>query len=138
MPCLAVLLAGCGSTPDAPPAGTSTSATTTDARPDDAASTGEPMTEHAAGDIVTATDLPSTLRLAPGEEATLRLAPPLQDAPAVSADPGVVELVPVDHLVDPGYAEYQLLAQAPGATTVTVGGTDDHPEDVVLEVVVDR
>lgn len=92
---------------------------------------------HAAGDVLTQDDLGSTVRLAPGEEATLRLEPPLQEVAPTVGDPGILELVPVDHLVDPGYAEYQLLAHAPGMTTVTVAGTDDHPEDLVLGVVVD-
>lgn len=76
------------------------------------------MTEqpHRAGDVLTQADLGSRVHLAPGEEATLRLEPPLQEVAPGVADPAVVELVPVDHLVDPGYAEYQLLAQAPGTT----------------------
>ncbi|WP_161965161.1 pilus assembly protein N-terminal domain-containing protein [Ornithinimicrobium cerasi] len=138
---LVLLLTGCGESVDegsaptsaAPPSVTPGGSATTSPP----TSTGAGMTEHGAGDVLTPADTGSTLRLSPGEEATLRLEPPLQEVAPTAADPGVVELVPVDHLVDPGYAEYQLLAHAAGTTTVTVAGTDDHPEDMVLEVVVD-
>lgn len=85
--------------------------------------TGAPP-ELGAGALLTNTDAGALVRLSPGEEVVLRLTPPLQgDEPDV-ADPEVVEVVPVQHFADPGYAEYELLALAPGRTTVSVAGTD--------------
>lgn len=88
---------------------------------DGAATDGDGMEQHGPGAVLTQDDRGAELRLAVGEEATLQLAPPLQDQPVAVDDPQVLELVPVDHLVDPGYAEYTLLALAPGETVVTAG-----------------
>lgn len=74
------------------------------------------------GSVVTAEEDGATVRLAPGEEATLRLAPPWDAAEARSSDPSVVELVPVDHFADPGYAEFTLLARGAGEAQVQIEG----------------
>ncbi len=98
-----------------------------------------PSAELRAGDVLTNPDSGAVVRLAPGEEAVLRLSPPLQDSTPSIADPGVVELVPVQHFADPGYAEYELLALSPGETTVTVPAAGaDGPGLVVLVVVQGR
>jgi hypothetical protein len=80
--------------------------------------------ELGPGALLTNADNGALVRLAPGEEVSLRLTPPLQDGDPDVADPEVLEVVPVQHFADPGYAEYELLALAPGRTTVTVPAAD--------------
>lgn len=91
-----------------------------------------PTAEHGPGALLTQDDRGAVVRLAPGEEVTLRLDPPRDRDSAQVEDPDVVEVVPVDHLDDPGYAEVTLLALSPGETVVAVGD-DDEP---LLTVVV--
>lgn len=76
------------------------------------------------GEVLTPEDAGATLRLVPGEEASLHLTPPWQDAVAEVSDPAVAELVPVDHFADPGYAEYTVVARTTGRTDVTVQQPD--------------
>lgn len=91
--------------------------------------------EAGAGATLTEADHGTTLTLAPGEEATLRLAPPFQDAEPVVDDPSIVELVVVEHFADPGYAEYGVLAGTSGSTTVRA--TADGQPEFTLQVVVE-
>lgn len=86
------------------------------------------------GEVLTPDDAGAVLRLAPGDEASLHLTPPWQDAVAEVADPTVLELVPVDHFADPGYAEYTLLAHAAGETTVTVEGPGAERLELLVTV----
>lgn len=149
-----LLLAGCGdggadqtgqggtgspaSTASRPPVDPDT---TSSSGPGDAAPTrteapGGTMADHGPGDILTQDDTGATVRLPPGAEATLQLSPPLDGAEPEVEGGDVVELVPVDHFADPGYAEFQLLAHAPGTAVVTVADpTGGDP--VVLHVVVE-
>lgn len=86
------------------------------------------------GEVLTPEDAGAVLRLGPGEEASLHLTPPWQDAVVGVGDPTVVELVPVEHFADPGYAEYTVLARAAGTTTVDVAGPDGEPLVFRVEV----
>lgn len=91
--------------------------------PTDASDTAAPP-ELGAGALLTNADTGALVRLSPGEEVVLRLTPPLQGSQPDAADPEVVEVVPVQHFADPGYAEYELLALAPGRTSVSVTAAD--------------
>lgn len=128
-----MLLVGCGQVRGERPPGASTgtpagSGASASADEDASAATG-------AGAVLTQEDSGTTLELAPGEEASVRLAPPLQDVEPAVDRPEVVEVVRVDHLVDPGYAEYQLLAGAAGRARVSA--TDPASgQEILVEVVV--
>lgn len=133
-------LAGCGTGTDpgaTTGAGPADVATTTDG--DIATADGDTMTDDRTTDlgpgaILTPEDDGATVRLAPGQEATLRLPPPWDETPPEVSDGAVVELVPVDHFADPGYAEHGLLALAAGDATVRVDGPDGELEiHVVVE-----
>lgn len=138
-----VLLAGCGSS-SAPPAATTSPGTTSDggtmttspdgpAAPDgsDTSEGPDPDQPLGAGSVLTPQDDGAVVHLSPGEEVSLQLAPPWDGALPTSDDPDVVEVVPVDHFTDPGYAEFSLLAHAPGDTTVRVAGLG---EEIVVHV----
>ncbi|GGK75388.1 hypothetical protein GCM10011509_25120 [Ornithinimicrobium pekingense] len=75
-----------------------------------------------AGALLTNGDSGAVVRLAPGEEVVLRLTPPLQGGTPQVSDAEVLEVVPVQHFADPGYAEFELLAQAAGRARVEVRG----------------
>lgn len=146
------LLSGCGEGPGAPggtPDGTAggtvdpspdptstegTSEDTADDTADDTSSPDDAARPLGPGEVLTPDDTGAVLRLAPGDEASLHLTPPWQDAVAEVVDPAVVELVPVDHFADPGYAEYTLLAHATGETTITVEGPDGERLEFVATV----
>ncbi|WP_181010016.1 hypothetical protein [Ornithinimicrobium sufpigmenti] len=157
----AALLSGCGEGPGAPggtpdgtaggtvdqsPDPTSTEETTEDTpedstedttdgtRPDDTSTPDDVARPLGPREVLTPDDTGAELRLAPGDEASLHLTPPWQDAVAEVADPTVLELVPVDHFADPGYAEYTLLAHATGETTITVEGPDGERLQFVATV----
>lgn len=136
-------LAGCGTGTTSGPvttgagpadgAGTTTSgpATTTD---DGGTMPEDRTTDLGPGAVLTPDDDGATLRLRAGEEASLRLPPPWDATPPEVSDPGVVELVPVDHFADPGYAEHGLLALGAGEAVVRVDGPDGTVEiRVVVE-----
>lgn len=129
------LLSGCGGEPGAPDAtpegtaGGSVDQSSDPTTPEDPSRQGSTSPDDEArtlgpGEVLTPNDAGAALRLAPGGEASLHLTPPWQDAVAEVADPAVVELVPVDHFADPGYAEYTVLAHTAGETTITVEGPD--------------
>lgn len=133
-----VLLAGCGSSTAPAPATTGTPSdgdtmTTSPDGPDVPGAPDRPDPDEAvgAGTVLTPQDGAVVVHLSPGEEVSLQLAPPWDDAEPASDDPDLVEVVPVDHFTDPGYAEFSLLAQAPGDTTVRVAGPG---EELVVHV----
>lgn len=86
------------------------------------------------GEVLTPDDAGATLRLSPGEEASLHLTPPWQDAVAEVGDPAVVELVPVEHFADPGYAEYTVVGHTVGRTDVTVQQPDGRSLELTVVV----
>jgi hypothetical protein len=71
----------------------------------------------------------ATFRLAGGRAVELRLAP----GAVVRADGRSVALTPIDFLVDPGYAAWELSAVGPGRTVLT-GRSDGKPFRVTLVV----
>ncbi|GAA1183512.1 hypothetical protein GCM10009584_26980 [Ornithinimicrobium humiphilum] len=87
-----------------------------------------------AGAIVTESASGSLLRLRTGEDAVLRLSPPFLDAQPQVDVPAVLELVPVQHFADPGYAEWELRASAPGRASLTAEATDGSVLVVLVEV----
>jgi predicted secreted protein len=87
-----------------------------------------------AGAIITEADTGSLLRLRTGEDAVLRLSPPFLDAQLRVDDPGVLEIVPVQHFADPGYTEWELRASAPGRASLTAEATDGSVLVVLVEV----
>lgn len=87
-----------------------------------------------AGSIITESASGSLLRLRAGEDAVLRLSPPFMDADPLVDDPAVLELVPVQHFADPGYAEWELRASAPGRASLTAEATDGSVLVVLVEV----
>ena len=97
---------------------------------------GQPPAEVGAGAILSNGDSGALVRLSPGEEVVLRLTPPLQDSTPAVADPEVVEIVPVQHFADPGYAEYELVARAPGETRIAARGAGADGPGVQVVVVV--
>lgn len=86
-----------------------------------------------AGAVLTARDDGAVVHLSPGEEVFLQLAPPWDGALPTSEDDTVVEVVPVEHFADPGYAEFSLLAHGSGETSVRVAGPD---EEVLIHLTV--
>lgn len=103
--------------------------------PSGAEPTGQ-VPELGPGDVLTQDVLGATVRLPVGDEVTVQLAPPLQDATPRVDDPAVVELVPVEYFADPGYAEYTLIARGLGETTVSLVGPDGT-EDLLAQVIVE-
>lgn len=89
-----------------------------------------------AGDVLTPDLDRGALRLAPGEEATLRLPPPFQGAEPTLDEPAVAELVPVEHFDDPGYSEFQVVGLAPGVAALEV--VTPEGEQIRFDVVVDE
>ena len=87
-----------------------------------------------AGALLTNGDSGAVVRLAPGEEVVLRLAPPLQGGTPQVSEPDVLEAVPVQHFADPGYDEFELLALSAGRARVEVRGTGDAVLLLLVEV----
>lgn len=115
---LAALLpvSGCGSDPTATATAGSTPAPA-------AATPGDPQEDG----TVTEDDDGGELALQPGAEAPLQLSSTWSwGAPRVTGD--AVRLDPVDHLVDPGYAEWLVVAVAPGTAEVDVAGEPACPD----------
>ena len=109
----ALLLAGCGSSTTSSP----TPAAAPSVVPDD------PGQERA----VTEDDDGRELTLAPGDEVPLRLGSAWSwDAPRVTGE--AVRLDPVDHLVDPGWTEWLVVAVAAGTAEVSVDGSPACPD----------
>ena len=68
-----------------------------------------------------------------GAEAPLRLSSRWSwDGPRVTGE--AVRLDPVDHLVDPGFVEWLVVALAPGSAEVAVDGTPARTVRIVVEV----
>jgi predicted secreted protein len=77
--------------------------------------------------IVTEDDDGRELALQQGDEVSLQLRSAWSwDEPRVTGD--AVRLDPVDHLVDPGYAEWLVVAVAPGNAEVDVAGAPACPD----------
>ena len=104
-----------------------------------------PPSPPVAPTVITEVDSGETITLAPGAETPLRLsAEYLWGEPVVSGE--VVELVRVDYFRDPGYYEWMVFAQQPGAATVAVhgdpvcrdpDGCPVEPLDLQVEIVVE-
>jgi hypothetical protein len=78
-------------------------------------------------DTVTEDDDGREVVLRPGDEVPLQLSSTWSwDAPRTTGD--AVRLDPVDHLVDPGYAEWLVVAVAPGTAEVDVAGEPACPD----------
>jgi hypothetical protein len=116
---------------------------TTEGAPDDPTDAAPPASEDDAtvdGEVLTDEDDGRTITVTVGEERSLQLDSAWSwDEPVT--DPPSLVLTPVDHLVDPGYAEWLVAGTEPGAVTLTVAGTpncDDPaacPERTVTFVV---
>lgn len=136
---LVVVLTACGTSDDggsggdettspspSSPSGETTGAPASTVTP----STGTPTTRPAstATEPPDATDAPSVITeedggavylLAVGSSTSLRLTDSATwDEPSVDGD--AVELVPVDYLVDPGYAEWSVEARRPGESVIEI------------------
>lgn len=137
------LLSACGGEPSAPggtvddtPGGTVDQSPTPTTSPEGPGVPDDEARTLGPGEVLTPDDAGALLRLAPGDEASLHLTPPWQDAVAEVSEPAVAELVPVDHFADPGYAEYTVLAHGAGRAVVTVRQPDG--ESLELTVVVEE
>jgi predicted secreted protein len=114
-----LLAAGCGSGPGAPPPADAPSPTQEEPQGD-----AEPHAQEdgpGGASVISETDDGSSVALHQGDEVALRLASDwLWDEPQLSGD--AIEITRVDHLVDPGYAEWRLAAATPGEVELTASG----------------
>lgn len=102
-----------------------------EARPGDGGAT-PPM---GPGEVLTPDAHGTAVRLSPGDEVSLQLPPPYQGSGPELDEPAVAELVPVEHLVDPGYDEFQVIGRAPGVAALQVRTPDG--EQIRFDIVVE-